>query len=104
MTLQMAMFPPKTEWVPPLELPDLSGAKRIAIDLETRDPDLKTKGPGWATNNGEICGYAIATEDWQGYVPIAHFGGGQHRQAHCQQMDDQVIKVAVREGHAQRPI
>ena len=76
MTLQMAMFPPKTEWVPPLELPDLSGAKRIAIDLETRDPDLKTKGPGWATNNGEICGYAIATEDWQGYVPIAHFGGG----------------------------
>jgi len=76
MTLQMAMFPPKTEWVPPLELPDLSSAKRIAIDLETRDPDLKTKGPGWATNNGEICGYAIATEDWQGYVPIAHFGGG----------------------------
>ena len=76
MTLQMAMFPPKTEWCPPLELPDLSGAKRIAIDLETRDPHIKSKGPGWATQDGEICGYAVATDDWTGYIPIAHLGGG----------------------------
>ena len=76
MSLQMAMFTPKTEWVPPAELPDLSSAVRIAIDVETRDPDIKTMGPGWATGNGEVVGYAIATDDWSGYIPVGHKGGG----------------------------
>jgi len=74
--LQMAMFAPKSEWVPPLELPDLTSAKKIAIDVETRDPNLKKNGPGWPTGDGEVVGYAIATEDWSGYIPIRHFGGG----------------------------
>ena len=39
--LQMAMFAPKSEWVPPLELPDITAAGTIAIDVETRDPNLK---------------------------------------------------------------
>src|SRR5210317_474728 len=76
MSLQMAMFTPKTEWVPPAELPDLSSATRIAIDVETRDPDIKTMGPGWATGTGEVVGYAIATDDWSGYIPVGHKGGG----------------------------
>ena len=34
----------------------------IAIDVETKDPDLKNSGPGWPTvGNGEVVGYAIAT-------------------------------------------
>jgi DNA polymerase I-like protein with 3'-5' exonuclease and polymerase domains len=74
--LQMAMFTPKSEWIPPMELPDLTGTKKIAIDVETRDPDLKTNGPGWATGNGEVVGYAIAVDDWSGYIPIRHMGGG----------------------------
>ena len=31
--LQMAMFAPKSEWVPPLELPDITSAGTIAIVL-----------------------------------------------------------------------
>ena len=76
MTLQMAMFTPKTEWIPPNELPDLTKAKEIAIDVETRDPNIKTLGPGWARKDGEIIGYAVATSDWKGYIPVAHYGGG----------------------------
>jgi DNA polymerase I-like protein with 3'-5' exonuclease and polymerase domains len=76
MALQMAMFAPKSEWVPPAEFPNIFEAKKIAIDVETRDPDLKTSGPGWPTGNGEVVGYAIATEDWSGYLPINHLGGG----------------------------
>ena len=76
MSLQMAMFPPNSEWVPPSELPDLSDAKRIAIDLETKDPNIKNSGPGWATGDGEVVGYAVATENWKGYIPVRHFGGG----------------------------
>ena len=72
----MAMFTPKTEWIPPTELPDLTSAVRIAIDVETRDPNLKTNGPGWSTGDGEVVGYAIAVENWSGYIPIRHQGGG----------------------------
>jgi DNA polymerase I-like protein with 3'-5' exonuclease and polymerase domains len=72
----MAMFAPKSEWVPPIELPDLTSAKRIAIDVETRDPNIKSNGPGWPTGDGEVVGYAIATEDWSGYIPVRHLGGG----------------------------
>jgi DNA polymerase I-like protein with 3'-5' exonuclease and polymerase domains len=76
MSLQMAMFPPDSEWVPPSEFPDLSGAKQIAIDLETRDPDLMKRGPGWPVNNGEVVGYAVAVDGWCAYYPIGHTGGG----------------------------
>ena len=65
-----------SEWVPPAELPDLTKAKTIAIDVETRDPNLKKMGPGWARGDGEVVGYAVATADWAGYVPIRHAGGG----------------------------
>ena len=76
MPLQMHMFAPKSEWVPPHDLPDLTQAKRIAVDVETRDPNIKANGPGWATGDGEVVGYAIATDTWSGYIPIRHNGGG----------------------------
>jgi len=72
----MAMFTPKSEWVPPHELPDITSAKSIAIDVETKDPNLKTKGPGWPTGDGEVVGYAVAVDGWKGYIPIRHGGGG----------------------------
>ena len=40
------MILPETEWLPPTEFPDLSKYDEIAIDLETRDTDLKIKGSG----------------------------------------------------------
>ena len=76
MSLQMTMWAPKSEWVPPAELPDITGAKQIAIDVETRDPNIKSNGPGWPTGDGEVVGYAIAVADWSGYIPIRHLGGG----------------------------
>ena len=83
MSLQMAMFTPKSEWVPPHELPDLSEAKTIAIDVETKDPYLKTRGPGWPTGEGEVVGYAVAVEGWKGYIPIRHGGGGNIDERIC---------------------
>jgi DNA polymerase I-like protein with 3'-5' exonuclease and polymerase domains len=82
--LQIPMFTRNSEWVPPSELPDLTDAKEIAVDLETRDPNLKTKGPGWPTRDGEVIGYAVATSFWSGYLPIKHFGGGN--------LDEKIVK------------
>lgn len=70
------LFPIQTEWLPPASFPDLSDAKEIAIDLETCDPNLERFGPGWPRKDGFIVGYAVATEGWKGYFPVAHQGGG----------------------------
>jgi len=65
----------QTEWVQPTEYPDLRDYDEIAIDLETRDPDLKTKGSGAVTGNGEVVGIAVATFNDRWYFPIAHGEG-----------------------------
>jgi len=70
------MFSPQVEWTPPETFPDLSKYDEIAIDLETKDPELKQMGSGSVTNRGEIVGIAVAVEGWSGYYPIAHAGGG----------------------------
>jgi DNA polymerase I-like protein with 3'-5' exonuclease and polymerase domains len=70
------MFTVQTEWDCPDTFPDLSGEKYIAIDLETKDPDLKARGSGAIQGRGEIVGIAVAVEGWKGYYPIAHEGGG----------------------------
>ena len=75
-TLQVPLFTPETEWVPPINLPDLSQHKEIAIDLETRDPNLIKMGSGSVRGDGEVVGIAVAVEGWSGYFPIAHEGGG----------------------------
>jgi len=70
------IFKAQTEWNCPENFPDLSQAKYIAIDLETKDVDLKSKGSGAIKGHGEIVGIAVAVEGWSGYYPIAHEGGG----------------------------
>ena len=70
------MFEAQKEWICPESFPDLKGYKYIAIDLETRDPDLKLRGSGAIIGNGEIVGIAVAVDGWSGYYPIAHQGGG----------------------------
>ena len=70
------MFEAQTEWIAPDNFPNLSGYKFISIDLETRDPDLKSKGSGSVIGNGEIIGVAVAVDGWCKYYPFGHEGGG----------------------------
>ena len=74
--MQIPLFKPQTEWIPPESFPDLSKHKEIAIDLETKDPDLIKMGSGSVTKQGDVTGIAIAVKGWSGYYPIAHEGGG----------------------------
>jgi len=74
--IQKPIFSPQVEWLPPTEFPDLSKYDEIAIDLETKDPELKTMGSGSVTGRGHIVGIAVAVHDWVGYYPIKHEGGG----------------------------
>ena len=74
--MKIPKFEAQTEWVKPTEFPDLRQVDEIAIDLETRDPDLIKKGSGSVIGNGEVIGIAVATKHYKGYFPIAHEGGG----------------------------
>jgi DNA polymerase I-like protein with 3'-5' exonuclease and polymerase domains len=66
-----------TEWTAPTELPNLSGAKVISLDCETKDPNLMTLGPGGVRGDGYVIGVSIATDNGvRGYYPIRHEGGG----------------------------
>ena len=56
--IQKPLFAPQTEWLPPETFPDLSQYDEIAIDLETKDPDLIKMGSGSVTGNGTITGIA----------------------------------------------
>ena len=69
------MFQAQTEWTCPETFPDLSQAKYIAIDLETKDPNLKSRGSGAVIGEGEIIGVALAVDGWSGYYPIGHREG-----------------------------
>jgi DNA polymerase I-like protein with 3'-5' exonuclease and polymerase domains len=66
------MYTAQTEWNSPTSFPDLKDYKYIAIDLETRDPGLKSRGSGALIGEGEIVGIAVAVEGWSGYYSFGH--------------------------------
>ena len=75
------MFKAQTEWNKPEEFPDLRECTQIAIDLETHDPDLKSKGSGAVVGRGKVVGIAVATDGYSGYFPFDHKGGGNLEKA-----------------------
>ena len=68
-------FEAQTEWIEPEEYPDLRSYDEIAIDLETRDPELRTRGSGSVIGLGEVVGIAVAVPGRKFYFPIAHGSG-----------------------------
>lgn len=67
-----------SDWTPPnlSDLPNWAGAKRVAIDTETKDPLLRKMGPGVRRGDGFIAGVSFAIEDGPcAYLPMRHEGG-----------------------------
>lgn len=66
-----------TKWSPPnlATLPSWRGVKRLGLDIETYDPDLKEMGPG-VRRGAFITGISFGIEDGEAhYLPIAHASG-----------------------------
>ena len=51
---------------------DLKNIDTVAVDIETYDPNLKTKGSGAIRNDGFVCGIAVATDNETAYFPLRH--------------------------------
>lgn len=76
MSRQIPLIQPESDWTAPDVLPRFDEHELLAVDLETCDPSLRERGPGWAAGDGYIVGIAIASSSWSGYLPIRHDGGG----------------------------
>ena len=93
------MFDAEIEWNCPDHFPDLSKAEYIAIDLETRDPNLKTRGSGAVIGEGEIIGIAVAVEGWSGYYPIGHREGNLDKRIVLEWFKDVCATSAIKIFH-----
>lgn len=68
--------PDDSGWQPIEEFPDLRGEKAIGIDIESQDPNLDSKGPGFLRGDAKMVGFSLATFDgWKRYYPLYHQGG-----------------------------
>jgi len=75
--MQQPLFPPHSTWKPPElgSLPSWAGARRVAVDVETCDPHLRTLGIG-VRRGGYVAGFSFAIEDGPAfYLPVRHQGG-----------------------------
>ena len=64
--MQIPLIQPESDWAAPSVLPSFDPYETLAVDLETRDPNLHIKGPGWPTGDGAIIGIAIASDSRSG--------------------------------------
>src|SRR5512143_4138240 len=71
---QAPLFLPASDWKPPrvADLPDFARFNVLGLDTETHDPNLKERGPGWATRDGKVVGICLSAEGERWYLPIAH--------------------------------
>lgn len=101
--LNLALFTPQTNWVVPGEYPDLSGIKLLGADIESKDPNLKTKGPGFLRKDADVAGISMATDDQAWYFPIGHLGGGNLDRGHVIDFCKDVFKTSVPKVFANAP-
>lgn len=77
--MQIPLITPPSAWTPPdlNTLPSWEGAKRVAVDVETKDSLLREFGPGVRRPEDYITGISFAIEDGPAaYLPVRHLGGG----------------------------
>lgn len=76
--IQLPLFEAPSTWELPTEFPDLSYAKYIGIDVESRDENLQKRGPGFLRGDAYVVGISLATESgFKIYLPFAHAIGPQ---------------------------
>ncbi len=77
MPTQLPLFVPASSWQLPdmARLPSWKGARRVCIDVETKDEKLSTLGIG-VRRGGHVVGYGFTIEDGPShYLPVRHEGG-----------------------------
>jgi DNA polymerase I-like protein with 3'-5' exonuclease and polymerase domains len=66
---------PESTWRPPTSFPDISDAREMDIDIESRDEHLREKGPGYPRGDAYVCGVAVNVPGFRGFYPVRHDSG-----------------------------
>jgi DNA polymerase I-like protein with 3'-5' exonuclease and polymerase domains len=81
--VQGALFSPTSSWVPADNFPCLTGERIIGLDIETKDPNLHTRGPGFIRGDAKVVGFSVSTSDRAWYFPFDHASGGNLPKEKC---------------------
>lgn len=77
------------------EINAFKGTKLLSLDIETKDPKLKTNGPGTHRGDGYICGVSFGTnEDGKlinTYLPLNHIDTTQEEQEYSRRVIKDVL-------------
>lgn len=94
--LQDTLFQPISAWSPAKSFPDLLGVRVVGFDLETRDPNLSSRGPGFIRGDAEPVGVSVAADSAAWYFPFKHLGGGNLSREACVQFTRDLLSDADR--------
>jgi DNA polymerase I-like protein with 3'-5' exonuclease and polymerase domains len=79
---QLPLWEPESDWVKPLVFPKWD-TKTLGFDVESCDPDLTTRGPGYIRGNAKVIGYSLSDGQSSYYFPFAHAYGDNLPAAFC---------------------
>jgi DNA polymerase I-like protein with 3'-5' exonuclease and polymerase domains len=91
-----SLFSPASDWTPPTSFPNLVGEKLLGLDIETKDPFLRERGPGFIRGDAKVVGFSLATSAQSWYFPFDHLGGGNLPREACLQYIKDVVSVPDR--------
>lgn len=87
---QMPLWEPESDWKKPTSFPQWN-KKLLGFDIETYDPDLLSKGPGFIRGDARVVGYSLSDGDSSYYFPFAHAYGENMSRHDCLSYLEKVV-------------
>lgn len=79
---QLPLWEPHSDWKKPTCFPQFN-KKLIGFDVESKDPYLTTKGPGFIRGDAKVVGYSFSDGDSSFYFPFDHAYGDNMNRHDC---------------------
>lgn len=79
---QLPLWEPESDWIAPDQFPEFN-TKFIGFDVESRDPNLLSRGPGYIRGDAKVIGYSLSDGQSSFYFPFGHEYGGNLNREKC---------------------
>lgn len=79
---QLPLWEPESDWVAPERFPVFT-KNFLGFDVESRDPHLIERGPGYIRGDAKVVGYSLSDGDASFYFPFGHEYGGNLNREKC---------------------
>jgi DNA polymerase I-like protein with 3'-5' exonuclease and polymerase domains len=79
---QLPLWEPASDWVAPDQFPIFT-TKTLGFDVESRDPYLTSRGPGYIRGDASVIGYSLSDGQSSFYFPFGHAYGDNLNRERC---------------------